>query len=326
MKRALLLLFTGILFTGILFACESQGSYSENNSEISTRSGKTIDVNEDSYYGKPLAKHVFLLALDGWAANSYDALRIPNIKKLVEDGCITLSKRSVLPSSSAPNWASMFMGAGTEAHGYTEWGSKTPEIPSQVVNHHYIFPTIFYLLKDQHPEKKVGVLYEWDGIEHLIDKTAVDYQKKTEYDNGDLKKKAVEYIKKDKPNLLAVIWDGPDHAGHANGWKSQGYLDKIEEVDGYIGEIIQAIKEAGIYKNSIFIVTADHGGINKGHGGKTDDEMHTPFIISGKNIKQGEKISAPMMQFDVAATIACIFDLKRPEVWWGRPVTEVFKK
>ena len=43
----------------------------------------------------------------------------------MEDGSYTLKKRSALPSSSAINWASMFMGAGPELHGYTEWGSKT---------------------------------------------------------------------------------------------------------------------------------------------------------------------------------------------------------
>ena len=30
-----------------------------------------------------------------------------------------------------------------------------------------------------------------------------------------------------------------------------------------------------------------HGGINKGHGGKTMQEMETPFIIAGKNVKKG---------------------------------------
>ncbi len=32
-----------------------------------------------------------------------------------------------------------------------------------------------------------------------------------------------------------------------------------------------------------------------------------------------------MMQFDVAATIAEIFHLKRPQAWRGQPITSVFK-
>ena len=32
-----------------------------------------------------------------------------------------------------------------------------------------------------------------------------------------------------------------------------------------------------------------------------------------------------MMQFDVASTIAYIFNLKQPQVWIGRPMKQVFK-
>lgn len=64
---------------------------------------------------------------------------MPNVKSLMAEGCYTLQKRAVLPSSSAVNWATMFMGACPELHGYTTWGSRTPEIPSRVVSKNNIF-------------------------------------------------------------------------------------------------------------------------------------------------------------------------------------------
>lgn len=82
---------------------------------------------------------------------------------------------------------------------------------------------------------------------------------------------------------------------------------KLKELDGYIGQIIQATKDAGTFDQTIFIITADHGGINKGHGGKTMNEMETPFIICGKNIKKGLNFNESMMQYDVASTIAYVF-------------------
>lgn len=85
------------------------------------------------------AEHVFVIGLDGWGAYSVAKADMPNVKALMDAGCYTLKKRSVLPSSSAVNWASMFMGAGPELHGYTEWGSRTPELPSRVLNEHGIF-------------------------------------------------------------------------------------------------------------------------------------------------------------------------------------------
>jgi len=57
------------------------------------------------------AEHVFVIGLDGWGAYSVAKADMPNVKALMDAGCYTLKKRSVLPSSSAKNSASsMFMG------------------------------------------------------------------------------------------------------------------------------------------------------------------------------------------------------------------------
>lgn len=276
------------------------------------------------------AKHVVLIGLDGWGAYSVEKANIPNIKQLMNDGSYTLTKRSVLPSSSAVNWASMFMGAGPEIHGYTEWGSRTPELPSKELNQNGIFPTVFQLLRDAAPEAEIGTLYEWDGIKYLVDTLSVNnYNQGKGIDYGKYPTKlrdiAVKYIKEKKPTLTLLAWDNPDHVGHQDGHDTPAYYQKLEELDKYVGDLVNAVKEAGMLDETIFIVTADHGGINKGHGGKTMREMETPFIISGKNIKKGHEIKASMMQFDVASTVAAIFGLKQPQVWIGRPMTEVFK-
>jgi hypothetical protein len=59
-----------------------------------------------------------------------------------------------LPSSSAVNWTSMLTGAGPTAHGFTEWGSKTPEIPLYQMTKYGIFSSIFSVIKDQKPQAK----------------------------------------------------------------------------------------------------------------------------------------------------------------------------
>ena len=277
---------------------------------------------------KGKAKHVVFIGLDGWGSYSAPKADIPHIKQLMADGSYTLEKRTVLPSTSAVNWASMFMGAGPELHGYTQWGSKTPELPSRVLNQHGIFPTIFQLLRDARPEAEIGCLYEWDGIKYLVDTLALshyaqapDYNKHPEALCG----MAEKYIKEKQPTLLAICFDNPDHVGHQAGHNTPEYYSKLKELDGYVSRIIQAVTEAGMLKETIFIVTADHGGIEKGHGGKTMQEMQTPFIISGKNIKKEGEFHESMMQYDVASTIAHIFGLKQPQVWIGRPMLQVFK-
>lgn len=274
------------------------------------------------------AEHVILIGLDGWGAYSVEKATIPTIKKLMADGSYTLKKRSVLPSSSAVNWASMFMGAGPELHGYTEWGSKTPELPSRELNQHGIFPTVFQLLRDADPKAEIGCLYEWDGIKYLVDTLSLSYyQQAPDYNKHPkaLCEMAVSYIKEKKPVLTGIIFDNPDHVGHQAGHDTPEYYEKLQELDSYIAQIVQAATDAGILDKTIFIVTADHGGIKKGHGGKTMNEMETPFIISGKNIKKGLNFQESMMQFDVASTVAAIFGLEQPQVWIGRPMKQVFK-
>jgi hypothetical protein len=273
------------------------------------------------------AKHVVLIGLDGWGAYSVEKANIPHIKQLMNDGSYTLTKRSVLPSSSAVNWASMFMGAGPELHGYTTWNSSTPDLPSKELSKDGIFPTIFQLLREADPKAEIGTFYEWVGIKYLVDTLAVNkYNQGINYEKypTELCEKAVKYIKEKKPTLTLIAWDNPDHVGHKEGHDTPAYYHKLEEIDGYIGKVMNAVKETGILDETIFIITSDHGGINKGHGGKTMQEMETPFIISGKNIKKGHEIQASMMQFDVAATVAAIFKLKQPQVWIGRPIMEVF--
>lgn len=288
----------------------------------------TIFTISSAFAAKPKAKHVVWIGLDGWGAYSVEKAEMPVTKQFMKEGSYTLKKRSVLPSSSAVNWASMFMGAGPEIHGYTEWGSQTPELPSRELNKHGIFPTVFQLLRDAQPNAEIGCLYDWDGIKYLVDTLSLSYHAQgPDYNKQPtvLCEMAVKYITEKKPTLTMIAFDNPDHVGHTDGHDTPAYYAKIKELDGYIGQIVEAVKKAGMYDDTIFIITADHGGINKGHGGKTMQEMETPFIIAGKNIKKGycfDNIS--MMQFDCASTVAEIFNLQQPQVWIGRSMP-VFK-
>jgi predicted AlkP superfamily pyrophosphatase or phosphodiesterase len=274
-----------------------------------------------------IASHVIFIGLDGWGAYSIEKADMPCVKQLMYDGTYTLKKRSVLPSSSAVNWASMFMGAGPELHGYTKWNSQTPEIPSRQITAYGIFPSIFGLLRDAYPDAEIGYEYEWDGMQYVVEMPAMSFAKEVvnhEKDQDTTFVVACDYIRTSKPNLFALIIDQPDHAGHQTGHDTPEYYAVLSMLDNYVGQIIQATKDAGIYDDTIFILSSDHGGINKGHGGMTLQEMETPFIVSGKNVKKGLCFEESMMQFDVAPTIAYIFGLTPPQVWTGRPMKQIF--
>ena len=66
------------------------------------------------------AGHVIFIGVDGVSTPAFknpDLLaRMPNVRMMMEEGSYTLGKRSVMPSSSAINWATIFNGLPTEQH------------------------------------------------------------------------------------------------------------------------------------------------------------------------------------------------------------------
>ncbi|MCF7567869.1 alkaline phosphatase [Sabulilitoribacter arenilitoris] len=274
---------------------------------------------------KQLVKHVVLIGSDGFGAYAFKKAKVPSLRRLMEEGSYSLKARSVLPSSSAVNWASMIMGSGPELHGYTEWGSKTPELPSRIIGEGNIYPTIFSLIDKQQPETKKGVSYSWGGIGYLFEKNMVDLDFNGTSDE-ETKNKALEFIINEKPALTFIHFSQPDNTGHKIGHDTPEYYQAVEKIDGLVGDIITALEKNNLLKDTVIIFSSDHGGIDKGHGGKTLLEVEIPWIIYGKNIPKKGELSSSIVTYDTAATIAYLLGLETPDFWRGKFITEVFNE
>ena len=273
------------------------------------------------------AKHVIFIGLDGLTSLSVTKTNCPNIKSVMDAGCYTLEKRTVNPSVSGPNWAAMFTGVPVEMNGLTGNSGK-PDYKPLVVNENGVFPTVFSEIRKANPDAEMGCVMEWwSGIRPIIDEKVFNYVQNVE----DSKVGCMEcteycqkYIKEKKPAILYVHIDQPDHAGHGQGYDSDEYNKAVETIDGEVGAIIQAVKDAGIYDESIILLSSDHGGYDHGHGGITMSEMETLFAVCGKGIRKGGKLEGTMMQFDIAPTIGKCFGLQEPQYWRGK-AADVFE-
>lgn len=274
-------------------------------------------------------KHVILVGFDGLSSYSMNnGAEMPTFRKLMAEGSHTTQNRSVLPSSSAVNWASMYMGAGPELHGFTEWGSQKPELTSRELTAHGLFPDIFYQIRQVKPKAEIGHIYEWGGMLYLADTLSMNYVKQVDLSGEDVQNAlspAVDYIKNKKPDFCAVIFAQPDGAGHGHGWKTDEYFAMLRHLDKGLKQLVDAIDEAGMRDETIIILAADHGGLGTGHGGKTMDEMQTTIVFNGKGIKKGFQIPESTMVYDIAGTIGYIFGINQPQVWLARPIQSIFK-
>lgn len=269
----------------------------------------------------PKAPRMVIIGLDGLGSAYMDSLEIPVMRNMMAEGSYCLHKRSVLPSSSAINWASIFNGLPTEIHGYTRWNSTCPDIPCAYQMERGLPPTLFTICREQRPDAKLIALYEWEGVKFCLDTLALDKYVPLgddPADNARTTDAVIECLTTERPDLFYVHYDSPDHEGHGTGFGSDEYKAKTELLDSYLGRIIDALKEAGMYDETVIVVISDHGGKFRSHGKASVEELEAPIIITGPGIPKGYEIPAPMLQYDVTPTLAGILGLKVPDFWRGR--------
>jgi len=274
----------------------------------------------------PGVEHVVIIGVDGMSPKGVEVAKTPHMHQLMREGAYTLHARGVMPTVSSPNWASMIMGAGPEQHGVTsnDWEQDKYEIPPICHGSGGIFPTIFGVLREERPSSIIACFTDWDGFIRLVEPKAPDEMAYVpEVDNTTAH--AIAYLQKEKPTFVFIHYDNVDHAGHKYGWGTTEYYDAVGHVDQLIGKLIEAIKHAGMFEQTIILITADHGGKGKDHGGNTMEELEIPWIIFGPSLLRGKEITSPVNTYDTAATVAYIFGLTPPECWIGKPVLEAFQ-
>ena len=228
-------------------------------------------------------KRVFMLGIDGMGAFNSQT-DTPNMDKLFENGATTYTALASRPTISAQCWTSMLTGAIPEVHKLTN-GDMHP-IPG--------LPTIFRFIKDKYPEAETAAFTDWSPIAREI---ITPDGGLTAYDVGhddELCERLLAYLDEHDPKMLFIQFDSVDGAGHHAGYGSKTHLDRITHVDAMLGKLIAKYEEKGVFEDTLFIVTADHGGTpgsenrGGGHGGWTLGEKLVFLGVAGKNIKKGQ--------------------------------------
>ncbi len=271
-------------------------------------------------------EHVIVIGVDGMSPNGIRNAKTPVLDSMIANGSIKWKARTVLTTSSSQNWASMIMGAGPEQHGITSngWELNDHTLPPIVQEKDGRFPTIFSVLRRAHPEAEIGTVYHWGGFGRLFQKDAVNYDKTFSTEDSTAAD-FIGYIKSKKPLFGFLHLDHVDHAGHHDGHGSPIYYESVTKADSLIGAVLNGIKEAGMAENTLVIITSDHGGIGRGHGGATPEEAEIAMVLFGAGVKKDYKIQQEVYTYDLAATIAFALKTEQPFAWTGRPIKAAFE-
>jgi predicted AlkP superfamily pyrophosphatase or phosphodiesterase len=272
-------------------------------------------------------KHVVVFGIDGCSPDGIIQAPTPNIDSLVAHGSWTYEAKAQMPTVSSPNWASIIDGVPPQVHGIRSNSWQRHQIRDSVYCHGkkgHIFPTIFRVLRESDKHAQICCMMEWWSFRRLVEPGVCSLRQRTLLESTtDSRVPVVLSVR--KPKFLFIDFNNVDETGHKYGHGTQQYYDAVARVDQSIGKIIKAVKKAGMLESTVFVIIADHGGINKGHGGNTPQEVNVPFIISGAGIRQNHHIAAYVNNYDLPVTIARMLNAKTPDCWQGKVVEEIFE-
>lgn len=259
---------------------------------------------------------VYILGVDG-AGRFFTKTDTPNIDRIFENGAYNHNTVTANPTISAQCWGSLLHGVSPQAHRFTNGLVGDFPVPAD-----HPYPSIFKAARAAFPDAVLASISNWNSINTGIIEPGLNVIMDTGNDE-EVCEKVCDAIRHNDPKLLFVQFDSVDGAGHCHTYETKPYLEQITYVDGLIGKIFDTAAECGTLENTLFIVTADHGGYKTNHGGSTDDELLISYFVRGKSVNQGEFGYCEIR--DTAAITAFALGFPQPESWSSRLPDGLFK-
>lgn len=264
----------------------------------------------------PPARHVVVLSLDGARA---DAMQAAVPARLASRGSVSWTAQTTSPSVTLPSHASMLSGVGPAVHGVTinDWRAGQP---------YFQRTTVF--TEVTRAGGRAAAIVNKAKLLMLTPPGSAAMAQHLEYPRfrqADVVEQAARYFVDQRPTLLFVHVADPDYMGHRHGWMGEEYLRVIAAAPALIGRLLRAFEDAGVARQALLIVTADHGGHGNTHGSNRPEDMTIPWMALGGAARSGQVIQRPIVTYDTAATVLAALGVAMPGDWQGRPVREAIR-
>ena len=108
------------------------------------------------------------------------------------------------------------------------------------------------------------------------------------------------------------------------------YYALISHLDAKVGELVQTLKDKGLFENTIVVYEADNGLAIGSHGllGKQslyEHSMKVPLLLKGPGIPKGKKSDALVYLYDLFPTLCNLCSLPQPGGIDGKDLTPVIR-
>ena len=258
-------------------------------------------------------KKLLFIGIDGCRPDALTQAQTPNIDGLINDGIYinnALCSINGQPTVSGPGWSTMITGVWYDKHGVSDnsfSGSNFDE-----------YPPFNVLLEESGQEYHTASFIMWTPIHTQIFSSTMDYNELHSTYDGSVAQGAADYMSTPNVDVIFLDFDDVDIAGHSYGFSPEvdQYIDAIENVDGYIGWVIDSMENRPTFQNEdwLIMITSDHGGIGYGHGGQTIEERQIPIIMSGTLVSE-ETIPEQSYLTNLVSTVLNYFGIENNCEW-----------
>jgi len=281
--------------------------------------------------GSPAAepvKKALYIGIDGTRFDAVEKAATPSLDALVANGvhsptCLILGERYQKNDTiSGPGWSSILTGVWADKHGVHDNSFNGRKYET--------FPHYFARLKAVRPDAKTASFVTWKPIAEYITSAAdvnEQFEEKAkgsveDYDRYDTQATdaAVKHLSEANPDAVFLYLGQVDVAGHTHGFHPSvpEYLAAIERADKLVGRALAAVKSRKTFASEdwLIVVTSDHGGQGKGHGGghKIPEILNSFLIVSGPAAGRGS-FDEQVYLVDAPITVLAHLGVKPKDEW-----------
>jgi predicted AlkP superfamily pyrophosphatase or phosphodiesterase len=268
------------------------------------------------------AARVLIISVDGLRPDVMLRADAPHMRSLLAAGSFSLFARTIPFAYTLPSHVSMLTGASPEKHGVT-WNNYIEQSYPNV-------PTLFDLAHAKGLTTAIAVakmkFVVLDRPGALDWKFIANEDKQTDADVG---REAAALIAAHQPQVMFVHFAAVDVVGHDSGWGSAQQIDATAQVDAQVGVVLEALRKAKVFDQTLIILTSDHGGGGRGHGPDDLTSALIPWVAVGPGVRKNFDLTLlrgqPVKTTDTFATACAVLGLEAPaDTTEGRPVMGMF--
>lgn len=236
------------------------------------------------------ARKVLVIGVDGIINTAIDYATTPGIDQLISNATYSMNGYSGVPAYASTGWATLLTGVSVDKHNVT--ANRT-----FAGNRFASYPSVVNRIKAGNPNIGIASVVRNADINTLLNHGAD--QKFHFASDGEVVGKAAELLGQSDPGVVFVQFSSPREVGEDVGYqlREARYVQAIQQVDQYVGQLQEAIKARATYDQenwAVFLISS-HGGTESGlYTNNSEEEINVPIILSSDELDNKELVGTAL--------------------------------